>query len=129
MKKQNTKIFLTIISYLVIMPNMKIYDKQRSRFEARASVLKALAHPTRLFMVEELGKKPHCVCELTEMVGLDISTVSKHLSMLKNTGLVQCEKKGKQVFYSLRMRCALNFLDCVEAVLKEQVQDRLDAIG
>jgi ArsR family transcriptional regulator len=111
------------------MPNMKIYDKQRSRFEARASVLKALAHPTRLFMVEELGKKPHCVCELTEMVGLDISTVSKHLSMLKNTGLVQCKKKGKQVFYSLRMRCALNFLDCVEAVLKEQVQDRLDAIG
>lgn len=110
------------------MPNMKIYDKQRSRFEARASVLKALAHPTRLFMIEELAKKSYCVCELTEMVGLDISTVSKHLSILKNAGLVNVEKKGKQVFYSLRMRCALNFLDCVEAVLREQAQDRMDAI-
>lgn len=107
---------------------MKINAKQRSRFEARASVFKALAHPTRLFMVEELAKKPHCVCDLTEMAGLDISTVSKHLSILKNTGLVNFKKKGKQVFYSLRMQCALNFLDCVEAVLKEQAQDRLDAI-
>ena len=110
------------------MPNMIIYDKQRSRFEARTSVLKALAHPARLFMVEELAKKPYCVCELTEMVGLDISTVSKHLSILKNAGLVNVEKKGKQVFYSLRMRCALNFLDCVEAVLREQAQDRINAI-
>ena len=108
---------------------MKVYNKQRSRFEARASVLKALAHPTRLFMIEELAKKSYCVCELTEMVGLDISTVSKHLSILKNAGLVSVEKKGKQVFYSLRMRCALNFLDCVEAVLREQAQDRMDAIG
>ena len=108
---------------------MKVYNKQRSRFEARASVLKALAHPTRLFMIEELAKKSYCVCELTEMVGLDISTVSKHLSILKNAGLVSVEKKGKQVFYSLRMRCALNFLDCVEAVLREQAQDRMHAIG
>jgi len=108
---------------------MKVYNKQRSRFEARASVLKALAHPTRLFMIEELAKKSYCVCELTEMVGLDISTVSKHLSILKNAGLVSVEKKGKQVFYSLRMRCALNFLDCVEAGLREQAQDRMHAIG
>jgi ArsR family transcriptional regulator len=79
-------------------------------------------------MLEELGKTPYCVYELTEMVGLDVSTVSKHLSLLKNAGLVKDEKKGKQVYYSLRMRCALNFLDCVEAVLREQVQDRMNAI-
>ena len=79
-------------------------------------------------MLEELAEKSYCVYELTEMVGLDISTVSKHLSVLKNAGLVTIEKKGKQVYYSLRMRCALNFLDCVEAVLREQAQDRIDAI-
>jgi DNA-binding transcriptional ArsR family regulator len=107
---------------------MKMNDKQRARCETRAAVLKALAHPIRLFMIEVLAKKSHCVCELTEMVGLDVSTVSKHLSILKNAGLVNVEKKGKQAFYSLRMRCALNFLDCVEAVLKEQAQDRIDAI-
>ena len=103
-------------------------NRKRARCETRAAILKALAHPARLFMIEELSKKSHCVCELTEMVGLDVSTVSKHLSILKNAGLVNVEKKGKQVFYSLRMRCALNFLDCVEAVLREQAKDRMDAI-
>ena len=107
---------------------MKINSKQKARCETRASVLKALAHPARLFMIEQLAEKSYCVCEITEMVGLDVSTVSKHLTILKNAGLVNVEKKGKQVFYSLRMRCALNFLDCVEAVLREQAQDRMDAI-
>jgi ArsR family transcriptional regulator len=107
---------------------MKMNNRKRARFEARASILKALAHPVRLFMIEQLSKKSHCVCELTEMVELDVSTVSKHLSILKNAGLVNVEKKGKQVFYSLRIRCALNFLDCVETVLREQAKDRMDAI-
>jgi ArsR family transcriptional regulator len=110
------------------MPNMKMNNRQKARYETRASVLKALAHPIRLFLIEELAKKHHSVRELTKMVGLDISTVSKHLSLLKIAGLVQDEKKGKQVYYSLRMRCALNFLDCVEAVLREQVKNRIDAI-
>lgn len=119
---------MTAPFYLVIMPNIKMDRKQRNRCETRAAILKALAHPMRLFMVEKLADKSYCVFELTEMVELDISTVSKHLSILKNAGLVSVEKKGKQVFYSLRMRCALNFLDCVEAVLREQAKDRMDAI-
>ena len=110
------------------MPNVKITKKQKTRFEARANILKALAHPTRLFIVEKLSNKPHCVNELTKMIGVDMSTVSKHLSILKNSGLIIDEKRGKQVFYSLRMHCVLNFLDCVEDVLKEQVKDRLAAV-
>lgn len=106
---------------------MKAIDK--ARFEAQANVLKALAHPTRLFMLEELAKRPHCVNELTGMVEADVSTVSKHLSVLKNAGLIYDEKRGKQVFYHLRMRCALNFLDCVEAVLKGQARDRAAVVS
>jgi DNA-binding transcriptional ArsR family regulator len=102
---------------------------RKSRYEARANVLKSLAHPTRLFLVEKLAEKSYGVNELTEMIGADISTVSKHLSILKNAGLITDEKHGKQVFYSLRMRCALNFLDCVEAVLKEQIKDKMKAIS
>ena len=113
---------------MVIMPNVKMNNTERNRCETRAAILKALAHPIRLFMIEQLAEKPYCVRELTEMVELDISTVSKHLSILKNAGLVYVEKKGKQVFYSLRMRCALNFFECVEAVLREQAKDRMDAI-
>ena len=107
---------------------MKMTNHQRARFQARAQVLKALAHPSRLFIVEVLSEKPHCVTELTQMVGSDTSTVSKHLSILKNAGLISNKKQGKQVYYSLRMRCALNFLDCVESVLKEQVKERMSVI-
>ena len=50
------------------------------------------------------------MCELTGMVGADISTVSKHLSVLKNAGIVQDEKRGLQVYYSLRAVCAGEFV-------------------
>jgi ArsR family transcriptional regulator len=93
------------------------YSQQH--FTERANIIKALAHPVRLFFVEELSQQERCVCELTALVGLDISTVSKHLSVLKNAGLVCDDKRGNQVFYRLRTPCILNFLDCVEAVIND----------
>jgi len=79
--------------------------------------MKAMAHSTRLFIVDELAAGPRCVCELTEMIGDDISTVSRHLAVLKNAGIVADEKRGARVFYSLRAKCAVKFLSCVENVL------------
>ena len=94
-------------------------DKEtKDRFEARATVVKAMAHPTRLFIVDELSRQERCVCELRDMVGSDMSTVSKHLSILKNAGIVTVEKRGSQVFYSLRVPCILKFFSCVESVLQ-----------
>ena len=80
---------MTIAPYLVIIPNMKMDKRKRARCETRAAILKALAHPTRLFMIEELADKSYCVCELTEMVGLDVSTVSKHLAILKDAAIIK----------------------------------------
>jgi DNA-binding transcriptional ArsR family regulator len=96
--------------------------RAQARLEARARIIKALGHPTRLFMVEELAKGERCVCELTKMVGADISTVSKHLALLKEAGILRDEKRGLMVYYSLRVPCILNFLGCVEAVLKENAR-------
>jgi len=90
----------------------------RSRYEARARIIKALAHASRLFLVDELSKRERCVCDLTELVGADISTVSKHLSVLKAAGIVMDEKRGNQVFYRLRVPCVLKFFDCVAAVMQ-----------
>ena len=87
--------------------------------EARARVMKALGHPTRLFIVDELSRGERCVCDLTEMVGADVSTVSRHLAVLKTAGVVLDDKRGAQVFYRLRVPCILNFFGCVEAVLEE----------
>jgi len=103
--------------------------KMQARLEARARIIKALAHPTRLFLVEELARGERCVCELTEMVGADMSTVSKHLSVLRNAGLVQDEKRGLMVFYRLRTKCILNFFGCVEAVLKANADAHADLVN
>ncbi len=101
----------------------------RARLDAQARVMKALAHPTRLFIVEELGRGERCVCELTEMVGADISTVSKHLALLRNAGVVQDDKRGTQVYYSLRCDCALNFFNCVDEVLQTVARQQAEVVG
>ena len=99
--------------------------KTQARYEARARILKALAHPTRLFIVEELSRAgKRCVCELTEMVGADMSTVSKHLAVLKGVGLVQDEKRGSLVYYRLRAPCVLDFFRCVESVMRSNVKEQ-----
>jgi len=99
--------------------------KVQARFEARATIIKAMAHPTRLFIVDELSRKERCVCELTKMIGADTSTVSKHLSILRSAGIVQNEKRGSQIFYRLRMPCILNFFDCVETVIRSTAEEQL----
>jgi DNA-binding transcriptional ArsR family regulator len=98
----------------------------QARYEARARIIKAMAHPTRLFIVDELSRGKKCVCELTEMIGADVSTVSKHLTVLKNAGVVRDEKRGAQVFYSLRVPCVLNFFSCVESVLETTAREQLE---
>ena len=93
-------------------------------FEARAAIMKALAHATRLMMVEELSRGERCVCELRALAGCDLSTVSKHLALLKNAGIVEDEKRGKQVYYRLRVPCVLNFFHCLDSVIT--AKDRLE---
>ncbi len=94
----------------------------KQKYDSRAAVMKAMAHPTRLFIIDELSRRERCVCELTEMIGDDVSTVSKHLALLKQAGLVEMDKRGLKVFYSLKVPCILSFFGCVESVLKSQLK-------
>ncbi|MCX5682288.1 MAG: metalloregulator ArsR/SmtB family transcription factor [Planctomycetota bacterium] len=102
--------------------------RTHERYDARARIVKSLAHPTRLFIVDALSRGERCVQDLTEMVGADISTVSKHLTILKAAGIVEVEKRGAQVFYSLRCPCVTNFFGCVEAVLKASARKEAAAV-
>ncbi len=106
-----------------------IDSRMQARLEARARIVKAMAHPTRLFILEELGRGDRCVNELTEMIGADVSTVSKHLSLLKAAGIVQDRKKGSQVYYGLRVPCILKFFDCIEAVLEANAKAHMDLLN
>ena len=85
-------------------------DSKTLRFyETQADIFKALAHPTRLFIISQLSCCEKCVCEITALVDADTSTISKHLSILKNAGIVETEKKGSNIYYRLRFKCVLNF--------------------
>ena len=98
--------------------------KTALKYQRRAGVIKALAHPSRLLIVDKLAEHEHSVGELTTLVGSDMSTVSKHLSVLKNAGVVQDEKRGASIYYSLRISCILNFFKCADAVIEAIKQEQ-----
>ncbi len=86
-------------------------------YKTHARVLKAMAHPTRLAILHALAEGEQCVCKLHGLVGSDISTVSKHLAVMKKAGLLEGRKEGLWVHYRLRVPCVLGFMECIEAVI------------
>lgn len=78
-----------------------------------AEVFKSLGNPVRLKILTHLVKGECCVCELVDISGTGFSTVSRHLSIMKATGLLIDDKRGQQVFYQLAMPCVIGFIDCL----------------
>ena len=99
----------------------KVINKQ---YEARSRIIKAMAHPARLYILEKLKEGELCVNEVRDLLELDVSTVSRHLSLLKNEGLVYDEKRGNCVYYNLLVPCVLDFMNCVEAVMDNRAKER-----
>ena len=84
--------------------------------ETLASMLRVLADPTRLRLVSVIAAQPEgeaCVCNLTGPVGLSQPTVSHHLKVLNEAGLLDRQQRGRWVYYSLRAGA----LDRVASVL------------
>jgi len=103
-------------------------DKTSAKYEAQAEIVKALAHPTRLYIVDQLSREEKCVCELTKKIGTDMSTVSRHLSVLKKAGIVQMDKRGLKVYYQLKVPCVMKFFECTESVIRNTAKERLDTV-
>ncbi len=97
--------------------------------ELKADVLKAMAHPTRLYMLEVLAKEERCVCELNELIGADPSTISKHLTIMKLAGLVSDRKEGLKVYYRLEVPCIMNFVKCITQVISTRAKKNLAALS
>ena len=85
----------------------------------RVAVIKSLAHPTRLQIIELLANGSRCVSEIQAEVGGDLSTVSKHLSLMREAGWVRCEKWGLHIHYEMACSCLEEFLSCVDSLAKE----------
>jgi len=94
--------------------------KEKDIFLKQAQLLKALANEARLKIVDRLAKGECSVGQLTEVIGLDPSTVSKHLALLRAHGIVRDRRDGNVVYYKLLTPCVLNFFACAAQVLKER---------
>jgi ArsR family transcriptional regulator, arsenate/arsenite/antimonite-responsive transcriptional repressor len=95
---------------------------------SRAKVIKALAHPSRIFMVEYISKNDVSVSELAEEIGADVSTISKHLSILKQAGILIDRKEGNRVLYSLLCPCIMNFIHCIDDVIVQDAKKGMSCI-
>ena len=92
-------------------------DLDKRKYEELARISKALAHATRLYIIHKLDEQEYCVKELTELIGADISTVSKHLTILKNAGIITSDKRGNCIYYQLQCRCVLSMFSCLANVI------------
>ena len=81
-------------------------------YKTDANIFKALSHPTRLFIVHELNVKSCNVGELARKIEIDISTMSKHLDILKHQGIISGIKDKNNIYYSLDIPCVLDFMAC-----------------
>lgn len=103
--------------------------KSQQQYEARARVAKALAHPSRLMMLDLLGDREMNVTEITRAVGADQSTVSKHLAILKDAGLIAARREGTTSFYQVTCGCLGGFFSCLEAMVESDIKRRQASAG
>ncbi len=92
-------------------------------YEKQAEILKALAHPVRVAILDFLKDNEQCVCDIAEFVGSERSNVSKHLSVLVSCGILESRKDGLKVMYSLKTKCIMEFFHCITNCLKQEAKD------
>lgn len=90
--------------------------KLKANAAERAVIVKAMAHPTRLLVMEALMGGEQCVNDLTDMAGCDITTLSKHLAVMKRAGLLACKKRGLNVYYQISCPCFPEFFRCIDLI-------------
>src|SRR6056297_306874 len=99
-------------------------------YEAREKIMKSLANKYRLKIVDTLGENDKmCVSDLEETLNLNQSSVSKHLSILKDAGVVKSKKEGLKVYYTLKTPCIINYFTCVDNVIKSYLNDRMNILN
>lgn len=89
---------------------------------ARARIMKALASPVRLAIVEELRRGERCVCELQPLFAMNKSTLSRHVAALRNVGIVGERREGVRCFLKLQTPCILKVFDCAMGVIRSEAR-------
>jgi ArsR family transcriptional regulator, arsenate/arsenite/antimonite-responsive transcriptional repressor len=90
--------------------------------EIRAKIIKAMSHPVRLMIIEFLKGGERSFSAMFDLFKLDKSTVSKHLLVLKEAGIVSSRKEGMDMIYIIDVPCITDFFCCVTAVIDNKVK-------
>ncbi|MFA6135095.1 MAG: metalloregulator ArsR/SmtB family transcription factor [Phycisphaerae bacterium] len=99
-------------------------DRESKRlYKLKADIIAAAGHPIRLAIIDFLGDGEQCVCDISRYVGAKRSNVSRHLGVLLNSGIVRQRKDGLKMMYALRCPCVLNFMKCVDGVLRTNAKE------
>ena len=94
--------------------------------KARARVMKALASPVRLKIVDELSRGERCICELQPLFPMNKSTLSRHVAELKNVGIVGERREGVRCYLHLLTPCVLSMFDCTMRVIRAEAERQAD---
>ncbi len=103
-----------------------ISEEEKINSEIKAHMFKALAHPMRIYFLEKLKEKPWCVCELAQEAEIPKSAASKHLSQLKDAGLIEMNKNGIRVEYHI---IAPEIIDFILFAEKTVINNRKKMLG
>ncbi|PKN45617.1 MAG: transcriptional regulator [Deltaproteobacteria bacterium HGW-Deltaproteobacteria-17] len=96
----------------------------RDELSMRAEIFKAMGHPSRLLILDTLAVGPRPVTDLANLVGDNMSTVSRHLSVLRAAGLIDSRRSANQIFYYLKVPCLPRFSACIQAEVKNRRKSR-----
>jgi len=89
--------------------------------EKRAEILKAIAQPTRLKILELLRDGERCVCEMLPVLKEEQANISKHLSLLRQAGIVDARKEGVWSYYKIRNREVFEIIDKADKIVRKEM--------
>ncbi len=90
----------------------------------RADILKAMAQPTRLKIIEFLRDGERCVCEIFPAIGEEQSNTSRHLNLMQAAGVLSRRKDGLKIFYAIKHPEILEIVDIVTRIVKQEIAGR-----
>lgn len=88
-----------------------------------SNVFKALGHPTRIQIIEQLKDGERCVCDILANIESEQSNTSQHLTILKNQGILDSKKDGSRVIYSIRSQEVLEMIELAEKIILRQIEE------
>jgi ArsR family transcriptional regulator len=107
---------------------MGVYTMDDKITQKKSDFLKALAHPTRLNILQSLREGERCVCEIIELVDAEQSNTSQHLSILKKKNILTSRKEGLKVIYRIKDDKIFLLLNLLEQLIASQMEESMDIL-